>query len=193
MKCNIDLKGKFLTCTIVPIVILSFMTILPIMTMLKGEVVYLEANVYNSSESLRGRNLTVQYKISQIDEAKVPDSIKKSSNNNFNNNVIAYVVLKPQGNVYDVDYVALTKPVGKKYLKCDLSTYNEIAEDNKSKIMCQANYNLDKFYNAKESDMEKDYGYKENPDDVKWNHVAKIKIYDGYSILEDVLPMSAME
>lgn len=187
MKNNINLKQKFLICTLIPILILFSMTILPIMTLWKGDEIYLEVNAVNSSESFRGRILYLNYKISQIDGSRIPASIRAEKSEN--NMIQAYAVLKSTGKIYDIDYISEDRPLGKKYLKCTLS----IAGDGQftNDTSGYARYNLDNFFTTNMISEENYEQFDKSPnskqESIKWNYLAKIKIYNGYSLLEDVV------
>lgn len=187
MKNSINLKQKFLICTFIPILILFSMTILPIMTLWKGEEIYLEVNAVNSSESFRGRGLYLNYKISQIEGSRIPASIKTEKNEN--NRIQAYAVLKGNGKIYDVDYISKERPLGKRYLKCTLSIAGNDQFTNDTSGY--ARYNLDNFFTtnmiSEENYEQFDKSPNSKPESIKWNYLAKIKIYNGYVLLEDVV------
>lgn len=187
MKNSINLKQKFLICTLIPILILFSMTILPIMTLWKGEEIYLEVNAVNSSESFRGRGLYLNYKISQIEGSRIPASIKTEKNEN--NRIQAYAVLKSTGKIYDVDYISKERPLGKRYLKCTLSIAGN--DQSTNDISGYARYNLDNFFTtnmiSEENYEQFDKSPDAKPESIKWNYLAKIKIYNGYALLEDVV------
>lgn len=187
MKNSINLKQKFLICTLIPILILFSMTILPIMTLWKGEEIYLEVNAVNSSESFRGRGLYLNYKISQIEGSRIPASIKTEKNEN--NRIQAYAVLKSNGKIYDVDYISKERPLGKRYLKCTLSIAGNDQFTNDTSGY--ARYNLDNFFTtnmiSEENYEQFDKSPNSKPESIKWNYLAKIKIYNGYVLLEDVV------
>jgi hypothetical protein len=163
------------------------MTILPIMTLSKGEEIYLQANAVNSSESFRGRGLYLNYKISQIDSSMIPDSIKAEKDQS--NMIQAYAVLKSSGKIYDIDYITKDRPYGKKYLKCTLSIIS--GEPAINGTSGYARYNLDNFFTTNKITVENNLEFNKDPnispDSMKWNYLAKIKIYNGYSLLEDVV------
>lgn len=187
MKNSISLKQRFLICTLIPILILFSMTILPIMTLSKGDEIYLQVNAVNSSESFRGTGLYLNYKISNIDGSKIPDSIR--SEKNENNMIQAYAVLKSTGKIYDIDYITKDRPYGKKYLKCTLSiAHNEQVMNDTTGY---ARYNLDNFFTTNKISEENYEQFDKSPDakpeSIKWNYLAKIKIYNGYALLEDVV------
>jgi hypothetical protein len=182
---KISLKTKLLICMIIPVVILLSMTITPLLTLYKGTEIYIKANAYNSSDSFRGKNLSIEYSINHLDRSKFPPNLltKQYKNNNVIN---AYAVLKKNGEFYEVDYITLKRPNSDLYLNCFFRPYytEDLGDKLDSKIY--VNYNLDKYF-LSEKDKAAPNEELKYENQINWNYSAKLKIYKGYAILIDVV------
>lgn len=191
---KINIKLKFVIVSIIPAVILISMTVLPIITLYKGTEINVLVNAYYSSDSIRGKNLYIDYKFENVPYDKLPDSIKSLDKNSSFNRVDGYVVLKQDGDAYDLDYVSIEKPKDKLYLKCSIMPYykgdlydTDYAKDDNidnHSIGADINCNLDRFF-ISEDVITKEMDKSKNNTE-QWSYTAKIKIYNGYGILEDV-------
>lgn len=182
---KVNFKTKFLLSMIIPVVILLSMTVTPLLTLYNGTEIYIKANAYNSSDSFRGKNLSIEYSINHLDKSKfAPDLLTKEYKNN--NTVNAYAVLKKNGEFYEVDYITLKKPSSDLYLKCFFNAYTEEDPYGKVDPSVYVNYNLDKYFLSQKeilsSTEERKY-----ESQINWNYLARIKIYRGYALLEDVV------
>lgn len=182
---KVSLKSKFILASIVPAIILISMTFLPLITMYKGTEISVLVNAYYSSDSLRGKNLYLNYKFENVPYDKLPDEIKNLDKNSSFTRMDGYVVLKQVGNIYDLDYLSIEEPKNKLYLKCSILPQYIEKQFGINEITAYVNCNLDRFFVS-----EKDFPLKEidkfegKPE--QWLYVAKIKIYKGYGYLEDV-------
>lgn len=182
---EIKFKTKLLICMIIPVVILLSMTVTPLLTLYNGTDIYIKANAYNSSDSFRGKNLSIEYSINHLDISKLPPSIltKQYKNNKV---IYAYAVLKKNGEFYDVDYVTLKKPISNLYLKCSFNPYYEPDSSGTTNSKVYVNYNLDKYFlSENEGLVQNQQPTYEN--EIKWNYVAKLKVYKGYALLTDLI------
>lgn len=182
---ELNIKIKFLIVVLIPIIILLSMTILPLLTLYKGTEVAILANAHYSSDSFRGENLYLEYKISTVNADKVPNSIKTLAKESYDKPINAYAVLKKSGDVYDLDYLSLEKPKTELYLKCQVPPYYDEKMWDSNKEPIYITYTLDRFFvteNKFLSDDLKNAEYNSN----NWLYTAKIKIYNGYAILTDV-------
>lgn len=182
---KVNFKNKFLICMLIPVVILLSMTIIPLLTLYNGVEIYIKANAYSSSDSFRGKNLSVEYNINNLDISKLPPSLltteekdKKITN--------AYAVLKKNDEFYDVDYITLKKPTSQLYLKCFVHPYYESEPKDKNNSKIYVNYNLDKYFLSENKDLVKNE-YPNYQKEIKWDYAAKIKIYRGYALLTDLI------
>lgn len=182
---KLNIKIKFLIVILIPIIILLSMTVLPLLTLYKGTEVGILANAHYSSDSFRGKNLYLEYKISNVNADKVPNSIKTLAKESCDKPINAYAVLEKSGDVYDLDYLSLEKPKTELYLKCQVPPYYDEKMWDSNKEPIYIIYTLDRFFvteNKFLSDDLKNAEYNSN----NWLYTAKIKIYNGYAILTDV-------
>jgi hypothetical protein len=182
---RINFKTKLLICMLIPVVILLSMTVTPLLTLYNGTEIYIKANAYTSSDSFRGKNLSIEYSINHLDKSKfTPDLLNKEYKNY--NAINGYAVLKKNGEFYEVDYITLKKPTSNLYLKCFFSLYHEEDPNDKIDSRVYVNYNLDKYFSSEKEGLTPNQQPKyEN--EINWNYLAKIKIYKGYALLEDVI------
>lgn len=185
---KVNLRLKFLLASIVPAIILISMTFLPLITMYKGTEISVLVNAYYSSDSLRGKNLYLNYKFENVPYDKLPDEIKNLDKDSSFRRMDGYVVLKQVGNIYDLDYLSIEEPKNKLYLKCSIVPQYIEKPLGTNEITAYVNCNLDRFFISEENfplkEIDKSEGKLENPE--QWLYVAKIKIYKGYGYLEDV-------
>lgn len=182
---KINFKIKLLVCMFIPVFILFSMTVTPLLTLYNGKEIYIKAHAYSSSDSFRGKNLAIEYSISHLDKSKfVPDLLTKKYKNN--NIVNGYAVLKKNSEFYEVAYITLKKPNSDLYLKCFFNPYTE--EDSNGNIGSRVyvNYNLDKYFLSEKQVLTPNEQSKYESE-INWNYLAKIKIYRGYALLEDVI------
>lgn len=182
---ELNLKFKFIIVSIIPAIILLSMTIEPIITLYKGTEVSILVNAYYSSDSFRGKNLYIRYKFEDTNDDKISSVIKDLSKDSEFKNVKAYIVLKKDGEIYDMDYISLKKPKDKLYLNCSLTPYYIDKNDKGNNISANINCNLDKFF-ISEDNYKLPIIDESNQNENKWSYIAKIKIYQGYGILTDV-------
>ncbi|GIM27992.1 hypothetical protein CPJCM30710_06580 [Clostridium polyendosporum] len=183
---ELNIKRKFLIVTLIPVIILLCMTILPLLTLYKGTEVSILANAYHSSDSFRGKNLYLEYKISNVTVDKLPDSIKTLNKNSNNRPINAYAVLKKSGDIYDLDYISIEKPKTELYLKCRVLPYFDESIDGFKKEDVYITYTLDRFFTSNENKSLNSYPENIEYNNNQWLYTAKIKIYNGYAILSDV-------
>lgn len=181
---KINFKIKLLICMLIPVVILLSMTVTPLLTLYKGTEIFIKANAYNSSDSFRGKNLSIEYSINHLDRSKFPPDllIKQYKNNNIIN---AYAVLKKNGEFYEVDYITLKKPTSNLYLKCFFYPYNVEEQNGKIESKVYVNYNLDKYFLSEKEGLTTTEQSKYKSE-TNWDYLAKLKIYRGYALLENV-------
>lgn len=181
---KVNFKTKLLICILIPVIILLSMTVTPLLTLYKGTEIFIKANAYNSSDSFRGKNLSIEYSINHLDRSKLaPDLLTKQYKNN--NVINAYAVLKKNGEFYEVDYITLKKPTSNLYLKCFFNPYNVEDENDKIESRIYVNYNLDKYFLSEKEGLAATERQK-NESEINWSYLAKLKIYRGYALLEDV-------
>lgn len=182
---KINFKTKLLICMVIPVVILLSMTVTPLLTLYKGTEVYIKANAYSSSDSFRGKNLSIEYSINHLDKSKFSTEILNKEYKNYNP-MNGYAVLKKNGDFYDVDYITLKKPTSGLYLKCFFTLYYEDEPNDKIDPRVYVNYNLDKYFSSEKEGLTPTHEFKYESE-MTWNYLAKIKIYKGYALLQDVI------
>lgn len=180
--------NKYVVISILPIVLLISMTLMPLITYFKGQDIILQTKPFDPRDAFRGDYVYLDYKINDIDINKAPKEFK---NNNWQvqeklKNKKIYAVLKKTGDFYEVDYTTFKKPKSKLFLnaKYDYTITNwEEAEKKKEKekIMgIRVSYNLDKYF------VPENTGKRLEDLSRKGQLKAKVRIYNGYAVLEDI-------
>lgn len=182
---KVNLKFKFLIAALISALILISMTILPLITLYKGTEVSVLVNAYYASDSVRGKNLYLNYKFENVSYDKLPNEIKGLKKDSNLNKIDGYIVLKQVGDIYDLDYISIEEPKNKLYLKCTISPEYKETLDRTENMTAYIKCNLDRFFVAEENFTTQEIDKFQNNQE-QWLYIAKIKIYEGYGILEDV-------
>ncbi|MTI82021.1 MAG: GDYXXLXY domain-containing protein [Firmicutes bacterium] len=170
-------KRKYIIAGLIPIIILLSMTILPLRALLLGDEILLETEPYDPRDLFRGDYVVLNYKINELDYAKLPEELTRNESSYYNQNL--YAVMKKVGNYYNVDYVTLKEPKNRLYLKCNLDYIRNLDKTESNKIAIMS-YKLDKYF------VPENTGHDLEDMSREGNLVAKIKVYKGYALLTDV-------
>lgn len=182
---ELNIKTKFLIITVMPVIILLCMTILPLLALYRGTEVSILANAHYSSDSFRGKNLYLEYRISNVNADKLPYAMRTLNKDSNDRPINAYAVLKKSGDIYDLDYISIEKPKTKLYLKCRVFPYYDESTDGYKKDSVYITYTLDRFFISENKSLNP-YPQNIEYNNNQWLYTAKIKIYNGYAILTDV-------
>lgn len=178
-------NNKYIVSMILPIIILIGMAMTPLMTYYKGDEIIINTKPYDPTDAFRGDYIYMNYDINDISLDQIPDGLidKDSYYQDKLSNKDLYVVLKKQNNIYKVDYLTDKKPKNKIYLKAKYNHTIGNWDENKEKdniTGIRVSYNLDKYFI--EENTGADFEKKAREGKLK----AKVKVYNGYSLLIDV-------
>ncbi|MHC1683171.1 MAG: GDYXXLXY domain-containing protein [Clostridiaceae bacterium] len=182
---KVNLKYKFFIVAMIPTIILISMTILPLITLYRGTEVSVLVNAYYSSDSIRGKNLYLNYKFENVPYDKLPDEIRTLDKDSLFKPVDGYVVLKQVGDIYDLDYITIEEPKNVLYLKCSISPQYIETKSGTNEITAYVNCNLDRYFVSEENFELKEFDKFEDKTN-QWLYIAKIRIFKGYGYLEEV-------
>lgn len=187
-------RKKYLLISLIPLFILIFMCIPPLITQKYGKIIELESRVNPGKDTFRGKVLYLDYKISSVKKDKLDSSLQKKAERFNGNQIEAYAILSQTGAYYDVLRITTEKPKSDElYLKCQVPTYifqsNYVGPDEKIDAVF-INYPLDKYFTSSKIIIESDY-YKNMEKDSKimenYNYIVKLKLYKGSAQIVDVI------
>ena len=180
-------NNKYIISMILPIIILIGMAMTPLMTYYKGDEIIINTKPYDPTDAFRGDYIYMNYDINDISLDQIPDGLMEE--NTYYQDKLSkkdlYVVLKQENKIYKVDYLTDKKPKNKIYLKAKyahtIMDWEEKKENEKENIIgIRVYYNLDKYFI--EENTGSDFEKKAREGKLK----AKVKVYNGYSLLIDV-------
>ncbi|WP_026894365.1 GDYXXLXY domain-containing protein [Clostridiisalibacter paucivorans] len=176
-------KKRYIFAALIPILILLGMTVIPILTLINGEEVFLEANYFTPRDIFRGQYLDLNYKIEQVDIDKLSDEIIENPEEYEDRQL--YGVLKGQNDYHVLDYITTKKPKDKLFLKCRLVSYYQLKniKNDKKRVNDKVHieYALDRYFISEDGEFEDIF----NSGD--YNVVVKMKLYRGRALLVDVI------
>lgn len=181
------MRSKYLA-VLIPVFILLAMTIVPLATILFGETIVLETEPYDPRDIFRGDYVVLNFKINRVDIQKFPVEMKQIEVAEKYQGKQLYFVLSEQGDFYEVDYVALEKPKDRLFLKG--KTYNLYAFNNipdKMSPEIRVNYNLDRYF------VPENTGKELEEMSIRGTLAAKVKVWNGYPVLLEVMPKETLE
>lgn len=187
-------RKKYLLISLIPLFILIFMCIPPLITQKYGKIIELESRVNPGKDTFRGKVLYLDYKISSVKKDKLDSSLQKKAERFNGNQIEAYAILSQTDAYYDVLRITTEKPKSDEvYLKCQVPTYifqsNYVGPDEKIDTVF-INYPLDKYFTSSKIIIENDY-YKNIEKDSNimenYNYIVKLKLYKGSAQIVDVI------
>lgn len=177
----------------VPILILFFITISPLLTLTKGTEILLETTPVDPSDIFRGDYITLNYEISQVDKSKLDSSLKKDFDWDNIYQAKVYVTLEQgQDGYFKVKSISPDKPDTDIYLTAKLSAYRLYEEPKpgeedsfdyknaKFEYQYHIVYDIDKFFVPENSG--KEYEKASLDGDI----IAIIKVYKGNSLIKNI-------
>ncbi len=187
MKGNIK---KYIAISILPVMILIYISITPIITNKIGKEITLGAKVFH--DTYREESY-IEYDIERIPLDKTEDVYKKYENNydklNDYINKDIYVVLKQNNSMYEVDYASFDKPGNDKiYLKAKTShiiTEHKITNENEgtqNKYLWVKYTLTDNVSNKKLEDIDLTFRSYEKGTPIN----VDIKVHKGYAVFKEV-------
>lgn len=158
----------FIIAVVIPLLILSGLTIKPAKTMLLGQEILLQTNAVDPTDLFRGDYIIVNPKIAEVSRSSFPSTMEISGGKNI------YVLLKPEGPYHVIDKISITVPQEGLYLKGMIPYYFPESD------MVQIDYSLDRYFIKQGSGKELEEA------SLQGKLIANVKILDGYGILTAV-------
>ncbi|MFU0825123.1 GDYXXLXY domain-containing protein [Clostridium sp.] len=202
MKKIIKKRGfKYLIAFLIPFFTLLSMTIKPLMANTFGEEILIKTKPFDPRDVFRGDYVQLDYEISEVPLEKVEDEILAMKNGNEYENFKGlekkdlYVVLKKYKDFYMVDKVTLQKPNSGVFIKGKYRypIYKELDKEELQKKEnanykievkgIRIDYALDKYFIPENTGKTLEEAAR------KGEVLAKIKVYNGYSLLKEILPI----
>lgn len=181
---KISYKGYFIIVTLIPVIILLGMTIQPLLALFWGQEILLETEPIDPRDIFRGDYVRLNYKINQIEVSKGDQDLlqKIDSSESYQKlrNKTIYVAIKKVGDYYSVDFVSLSKPKNQLFITGKYR-YNQIGLRDREDFM-NVDYSLDRFFVPENTGRDLENLAR------KGQLVAKVKVFNGYSLLVDVVP-----
>lgn len=186
-----NISKKYLAISILPVLILLYISITPIMTNNIGKEISIKGSIY---PNIGGDVSYVNYDINKVPIDKAPEVYSQYATNYENLdqylNRTIYVLLKENKGYYEVDYATFEKPSdayvylkGKAiYIGYDgKDKYNPI-----EKAYLYVNYTLDESINNKyiDKDIEKEYSNDKDKNEVDVD--VKVRLYKGYGLVKHI-------
>lgn len=185
------LDNKYLLISILPIIILISISIKPILTNSIGEEIIIKGQVHNN---LGSDSNYVEYDINSIELDKVPKDLFNFINTEDDDNGYVdmndyyrktiYVILKKQNDYYEVDYTTFEKPRDNKIYLEAKPRYAGFDDDKKISYLGVV-YTLDEHINRKKVSEDILTKFKNDKNFYPVDAKLKIKIYNGYGLLEE--------
>lgn len=191
---------KYLLTSLIPLCILIFLCIPPLITQKYGKTIQLESRISPGKDTFRGKVLYLDYKISSIKKDKLDSSLVIKAKKFKGDQIDAYAILTQIGSYYDISRITIEKPKSNElYLKCQVPTYmfrsdytaaEEKIEGMEKVDIIYINYPLDKYFTSSKVVIENNYykNIEKNPSLMEnYNYVVKLKIYKGSAQVVDVV------
>lgn len=169
-------KQLLLACA-VPVLILLGMCATPLYTLMNGNEILLPTKPIDPSDPFRGDYVTLRYEAEEVPKEMVERKIVDHLQNGSNVEKV-YVLLEKKDKVYTPVKVTLEKPKSGIYLK---GTLDYLSQNADQKEVAYISYSLDKYF------VEDNTGTKLEEAAAKGEVFAKVKVYNGYAFLTDVI------
>lgn len=190
MRKIVKNKGsKYIIVFLVQILILLSMTIQPIMTNILGTEILIKTQPFDPRDVFRGDYVQLNYEINDIPLILLDEEILKlekhteqySEFEKLGTKTI-YVSLKKDKDFYSVDKATLVEPKEGVFLKGKYE-YSIWDETKQGKIKgIRVGYTLDKYFIPENTGKDLEEAAR------KGNVIARVKVYKGYSLLQEILP-----
>lgn len=181
---------KYMLAAAIPMIILLYMLAVPLSVRFMGTDIFVETEPYDPRDIFMGDYVYLSYKISQVDIDKFPEELTKEKDikklEKFRGHPV-YVLLKKEGSFYVVDRVLLEKPSEGVYLRSRLQDmYVFIYRDENIESKVRLAYNMERYY------VSENTGKKLEAMSRAGALVARVKVYKGYHLLEELFPAETM-
>lgn len=181
---------KYIVVFLVQFLILISMTIQPIMTSVLGTEILIKTQPFDPRDVFRGDYVQLSYEINDIPLDLLDEEILKLRKGKEEYSAFQdlvgkdlYIILKKEDKFYSVDKVTLEKPKEGVFLegKYSYPIWDETKQGNVTGIRVE--YTLDKYFVPENTGKDLEEAAR------KGEVVAKVKIYKGYSLLKEIVPM----
>ncbi|PID20822.1 hypothetical protein CSV61_12605 [Sporosarcina sp. P3] len=174
-------RNLFLVALIIPIILLFAMTWKPLYTLNTGKTITLETVPVDPRDILYGDYVSLQFAIEEFSKELLDPALIKEFSKHQTGKLTVYAVLKQEdGDLYGLKTVTHQKPNDGLFLKGDMYYYGEHTIDDNQ--MYYANFLPDRFYVAENTGMQLEDLSRQG------QLLAKIKVRDGFAVLENVQP-----
>lgn len=173
-------RNLFLIALIIPILFLLSMTWKPLWTLNAGTTVVLETIPVDPRDILYGDYVRLQFAVEEFKEDVIEPALLKELKTQSYGKVIVYAVLQQEGDVYGLKSVTADKPGGGVFLKGQMYRYG--GSINGAETIYYADFLPDRFY------VPENTGGQLEDLSRQGSLIAKMKVYNGYSILQDIQP-----
>ncbi|MGJ7918999.1 GDYXXLXY domain-containing protein [Neobacillus sp. LXY-4] len=174
-------KYLLLAC-LVPVFILLGMTVKPLYTIYNGEEILLQTIPVDPSDPFRGDYVSLRFEVEEVPLNLVDQEILDKRDTMYNAQV--YVSLGKEGSVYSPTKVSLHKPSKGIFLKGNLQyfdkSWNPVSQKEAVEVAF-INYSIDKYF------VEDNTGLEWEQASTRGDIVAKVKVFNGYAYLTDIM------
>ncbi|MGL6106324.1 hypothetical protein [Romboutsia sp.] len=186
-----NISKKYLAISILPVLILLYISITPIVTNNIGKEINIKGSIY---PNIGGDVSYVNYDINKVAIDRAPEVYSKYATSyeklgKYLNKTI-YVLLKENQGYYEVDYATFDKPSdGVVYLKGKTIYIGYDGEDKYNpieKAYLAVKYTLDESVNNKQIDKDIEKEYMNDKDKNEVDIDVKIRLYKGYGLVKSI-------
>lgn len=177
---------KFLICAGIPLLILLWMTVIPLMTLMYGQEIMITTRPVDPRDVFRGDYVILNYDINELPIDRVPAVFKTEEEWGKLRRTPLYVLLKKEGSYYVADSASFERPAEGIYLKgfFQYPVWNQTGEFMSPMNITgiQVTYNLDQFFVPENTGLTLEELSREG------QLVAWVKVWNGYSSLIAIRP-----
>lgn len=174
-------RNLFLIALFIPILLLLSMTWKPLWTLNTGTPIVLETIPVDPRDILYGDYVSLQFAVEEFKEDVIEPELLKDLRNETYGKVVVYAVLQQeQGDLYGLKSVTAEKPDSGVFLKGQMYRYG--GSINGKETTYYADFLPDRFY------VSENTGQRLEDLSREGKLIAKMKVHNGYTILQDILP-----
>jgi len=171
----------YIAAVIVPVIILIAMTLVPLLTMFFGEEILLETRPVDPRDLFRGDYVNLSFAIQDVDKSLFPEQLKNRKTFYDYKNKDLYAILKKTDEYYEIDHMSFTKPDDQYYLQAKVRLYRPLDEENRHESI-YVEYQIDRYF------IPENTGKALEEMSRKGELVAKVKVWHGYPLLQELFP-----
>ncbi|WP_301109729.1 GDYXXLXY domain-containing protein [Sporosarcina sp.] len=174
-------RNLFLIALVIPILLLLSLTWKPLWTLNTGTPIVLETIPVDPRDILYGDYVSLQFAVEEFKEDVIePELLKDLKKQSFGKIVVYAVLQKEHGDLYGLKSVTAEKPDSGIFLEGQMYRYGDsiVGEE----ITYYADFLPDRFY------VPENTGQRLENLSRKGKLIAKMKVYNGYTVLQDIQP-----